>query len=228
MGMSRLARRIGVAAVSVIVAFGVGQAEAVQTAIMDFEFLAGADNLKCQAPHNECTSIVAQNEQTLGLPSGSIELIGKLATPGATFSELQAPFNAPGVDLSPSWTCDSTGCTVQLDFSDLEFDWQIVKIIAKAGWGNFGATEQDGVFVRSNALFGPPVDDIQQAKLPSSAIEAWFDTANLPENRQNTGRFSHIWIFGVRSESTTVPEPTTLLLLGLGLTGTAMAARRPR
>ena len=223
--MSRLARRLVLVAAAVMVALGVGHAEAVQTAIMDFEFLAGADNLKCQAPHNECDAIVAANEDSLGLPAGSIELIGKLATPGATFSELQSPFNEPGVNLNPSWACDSSGCAVQLDFSDLEFDWQIVKIIAKAGWGNFGATEEDGVFVRSNPLFGAPVDDIQRALITADAIEAWFDTANLPENRQNVGRFSHIWIFGVRSEQT-VPEPTTLVLLGLGLAGLAVAGRR--
>ena len=75
-------------------------------------------------------------------------------------------------------------------------------------------------------MFGAPVDDIQRALITADAIEAWFDTANLPENRQNVGRFSHIWIFGVRSEQT-VPEPTTLVLLGLGLAGLAVAGRRP-
>lgn len=58
--------------------------------------------------------------------------------------------------------------------------------------------------------------------LVSGAINTWYDWSITPA--QGNG-LSHMELFG-RGEGVTVPEPTTLGLLGLGLAGLGLARRR--
>ena len=208
---------------------GASPAEAIQISTMEWEFNSATSNLKCHPPHNECGGILAANEAALGLPAGSIRLIGKfdgISAGGGSFIDAQAPFNGAGIDLETDWSCDALGCTLTMNFEDLAFDWQIVKIIAKDG-----SSIKDGVFVRSNPLLTSGVDDIQQAFIPDSERNQWLtsgDETCTSTSDCNNGRYSHIYVFGIRTVPT-IPQPGTLMLLATGLVGFGAAAwkRRP-
>src|SRR6185503_7317791 len=111
------------------------------------------DNVHCQ--DGGCESIISANEALLaqaGFGAVNIQLIGKFTPTGdvAGWSELAAPF--VGHDFNESWICDETnGCTLTVDFSGLNLDWQIVKLIAKDGKVT-NALGGDGDFLRTNAL----------------------------------------------------------------------------
>ena len=232
--------------VGAVVLFVGASAEAVQTSIMDYEATITATesavNLKCHPPHNECGDIIAANELLLGLPAGSIQLIGKIGStsdgnPVAFETDtVQSPFNGVGVDLEPSWVCVDTGgltdgCTLTLNFEDLENDWQIVKIIAKTGKiGSSSADDKDGVFVRSNGLLTTGIEDLQAAFISEAERDAWFAAIG---GTGDNGKYSHLWVFGVEStpeeeQEEKVPEPGTVMLLGVGLLGLGAAIRGRR
>ena len=181
---------------------------------------AAGDNPNCSK--GECADIIADNAGILGIDPAQIQLIGKLdgISGGSTTDTIEGgvfPFSSTPVD--GTWECDGAGCTLTIDFSALALDWQIVKIIAKDG--NDIAI---GDFLTEGLLQGP-LDDVQSAFISTAEIQAWCaDNPGFPGSC-TFGKFSHIYVFGVNQQRQ-VPEPGTLMLLGLGIAGLGAVARR--
>ena len=218
---------VGLAMVVAVCAAGSGTAKADQISEMVYTQIVG-DNLNC-SQDDECASIMAANEILMGLPAGSIQVIGKFTPSTGVLTDLGAPF--VGHDLNESWVCDEvTGCMLSLDFSSFDFDWQIVKIIMKDGKVT-NPLGGDGDFIRSNMPLETAgnVDDIQFAHVSIAQRDIWLNeicAPGTPGCSLNNGRYSHFWVFGVRTEGTTVPEPATLVLLGMSVIAVGAVARK--
>jgi hypothetical protein len=68
---------------------------------------------------------------------------------------------------------------------------------------------------------------VTDAQANSGSGDIWLKTESCPTGTEGGGAckgISHFTVFGV--EGTSVPEPTTVLLLGLGLVGLGVAARK--
>jgi hypothetical protein len=180
-------------------------------------------------------AIVAANEVKLGLLPGTIDLIGQINLGlTATFTQ------AAGSNFTSSMFLGVTGCTVSdctgafqvnFDFAGLDKDWQIVKIAELGGPAQWAK----GVWVTDTLQIGP-LSDLQSG---SVSLQEWLDytasakTVSGCSGPQPPGGCNHdlgnpIWhmlVFGVGTQ-TSVPEPGTLMLLGLGLIGAGAAARK--
>jgi len=169
---------------------------------------------------------------------GTIDLIGQINL-GLTTTFTQAA----GSSFTSSMFLGVTGCTisdctgafqVNFDFAGLDKDWQIVKIAEHIGGP---AQWAKGAWVTDTLQTGP-LSDLQSG---SVSLQEWLDyTASAktvsgcsgpqPPSGCNHDLGNPIWhmlVFGVGAESpTSVPEPGTLLLLGLGVVAAGTAARK--
>jgi hypothetical protein len=177
-------------------------------------------------------TILGDNSASLGnIP---IQPVGKFVTsdqswvPGSTSDP---DFSNLPVSVDNSLVCAGSTCSGELvihaDFSSLSKLWQIVKIGLHVGAGT--AKSQDGVFVLDfNDLLQPPTSPLQEVHISGTEYAAyrndWWDDHNITD-RQWTG-VSNITLFGTPSTPGQVAEPTSLVLLGLGLVTVGGIARR--
>jgi hypothetical protein len=179
-------------------------------------------------------SIEATNEGFLGV---GIDLVGKIdinEDGSITFSPAATNF----IGVTADFTCNSgsdsdckSGFTFTLDFGSI--DWQIVKVAVKAA----GPTNPNGIFFvcdipgngacQGNELSG----EFGGLQTGTVSFEEWANYCGGSNAVTNTANcsfnpgISHFLVWGVQGE-TTVPEPATLTVLGLGLVGIGIAARK--
>jgi hypothetical protein len=224
---------------------GVGIAQAQDTSVLNFEGTValgpGGGNLQeCESNASlscgpgDYAALVAANETLMGLPAGSIDPIGKFDG-GLETVGIDLPFSQNGGVSSPFTGATGTvevatvggveGLLFTIDVvGELANSWTIVKIAVKQanlGEGNFVA------FGPGSVLALPSNGDLT-AFIPKSEYGLYsFNIHPKTGEKTTILDVSHWTAFGVQS-TTTVPEPTTLLLLGLGVVGAGIAARRMR
>ena len=148
---------------------------------------------------------------------GTVQLIG--ATGGAG-----GGLNTSGPDFTGtvlSFSVDEFGINIEADFTNainLAVSWELVKIVLKQGNLN------EGIFVTTN-LFDPS-DPIQHAFISNAEWAKYTGNVPPPEHGGIPGiGVSHFTAFGVAGTNR-VPEPATMLLLGLGVVGLGAYGRR--
>jgi hypothetical protein len=223
------------------IAVGAGSAHAVAINNLVFEApVMWGDGSGGQPSDAQMAALAASNAAQLGVP---VDQIGKVDTGDGTawtFTPL-SPFTS---GMFTSFTCNggsttppcntgsgpATGFMVQFDFTALASDWQIVKIVVKPDgpqfpWGAFVINKAD--------LQVEPLDNIQAAFISNAEYAKFIAAGDLlacatanacTDGYWNPG-ISSIHLFGTPS-TPGVPEPGTLLLLGLGLLGVGAAARK--
>jgi hypothetical protein len=228
--------------IALVVALG-GPVQAEPVSELNYEGQAGSSNgklQKCASPNDEFScgpgdfaAIVAANELKLD-PTGNTQIdpIGKFDF-GSGSGSIELPFSPNDDGTSPF--SGATG-TVQSGFFTINGDllegllftivpdepmdtaWSIVKILIKQ------SNDNDGNFLAFglNSVISEPSTTLLQAFIPKS------EYAEFPANNTQNLALSHWTAFGVRSVADQVPEPVTLLFLGLGLVGVGIAGRRVR
>lgn len=112
---------------------------------------------------------------------------------------------------------DCIGFDWAFDFTTLDLTWKIVKIAAKGG-------QSSGAWALDPFALDDSGDDIIEGEFRCADYRALFggDLEDCDEGPTIKG-ISHLDFFGV---NTTIPEPMTLALFGLGLLGLGAARRR--
>ena len=213
-------------------AVAVAPAAAIQTNDLFFQSTllgtGGGGNLS----DAQIAQIATDNEKLLlamGLIA-DIQLIGKVEVSGGASGGSFTDLN-PTVDFSNTFqsvVCNSgpitdckTGYTVTFNFGALANDWQIVKIVNKGG----GPTDPTGDFL-TDSLFSPPLDDVQKGSISttewSDYCQAAVGAATCPSNFPGVSNFL---VFGTTGVPVPVSGPTTVLLIGTGLLGLALARK---
>ena len=180
-------------------------------------------------------SIITSNESQPGWPADQdIELIGKINVggvfePATGFSLANfVSFDCNPVGVGGNDADCKTGFTVNFNFSTLSEEWQIVKVAVKAGQQDIGVFFIDPTLLQTGDL-----DPLQAGFVPDAQrLLSCGNAVNNPNNSNDDGcrGVSNILVFGTQSEGEPeipqgVPEPTTLVLLGLGLVGVGFARK---
>ena len=165
---------------------------------------------------NATGNVISTNEDLLGVPVQYIGANGGLVTQLNTDAD-----TIPGPDFTGTTLTsgvDGGSIFVEANFTgatELAALWQIVKVVVKQG-------NLNGIFVATE-LF-EPTDLVQRATISpeefAKFVEATGATFGVGISHSNG-------VFGTPT-TPTVPEPGTVALLGLGLVGAGIAARRVR
>lgn len=193
----------------------------------------------------EVDQISATNAALLG---ATVDALGKINIGGAFESFHPAVTDPDALTLScADAKCSAFDWTFDQSKTTLAVDWEIVKIGVKYGNllayflvdgdGDTTAEANDGAISGHFDIFDyvPDAGDYLTANLPApTLLDGVFQIADLRERGDIVGKrytlngLSHIDFFGTPNPQTDVPEPGALGLLGLGLAGIGLIARRRR